>query len=92
MFSGKTVRIHALQFDLQISKMCKTVKQRGADLCTGMGLCFGCKIVGMDDQLRVRLGMALGLRFQLLSLSRHLACRLVFCSTLTAMRGLPGGG
>ena len=63
-----------------------------ADLCIGMRFCFGRQIMGMNDQLRVCLSMALSLCFQFLSLSRHIACRLIFCSTLAAMRKLPGSG
>ena len=48
--------------------------------------------MGVDNQLRVRLSVALSLRFQLLSLSRNLVCGLIICSALTAMRALPGGG
>ena len=78
--------------DIQVSKGSQTVKPAEADLCIGMRLCFGCQVMGMDEQLRVRLSMALSLCFQLLSLSRHLACWLIFCSMLTAMRELPSGG
>ena len=62
--------------------------QGWAHLGIGMRVGFGCEVVSVNHQLRLRLSMPLSLCLILLGLSHHFAWRLLFCSTCTAVRHL----